>query len=102
MKHRANRGCEGGLSFYRDKDGVEADLVVECGDRRVVVEAKSASTASSGLVAGSERLLRHLSVGDRPVESLVVYGGDEAQQRSHASLLPWRQLHARDWVTGVS
>ncbi|MCB9878719.1 MAG: ATP-binding protein [Planctomycetes bacterium] len=98
LKHRTNRGESAGLSFYRDKDGVEADVVVDLGDRLVVVEVKSTATASDNLVSGAERVMRHVGAAGRPVESLVVYGGDGLQRRSHTTLVPWHRLHELDWV----
>ncbi|MCA9286291.1 MAG: ATP-binding protein, partial [Phycisphaerales bacterium] len=99
LKHRTNRGISGGLSFYRDKDGVEADLVVDEGGRLVVIEAKAATTATSSLFDGASRVRGLLGAPGIPIESLVVYGGAEAQQRTDATLVPWGQLH-RHWTAG--
>lgn len=101
MKHRTNGGVTGGVSFYRDKDGVEADLVIEDGGRLVAVEAKAAATASTSLFDGAARVRGLLESTDRKVESVVVYGGDEPQQRSTAALLPWARLHEHGMGIGV-
>jgi hypothetical protein len=84
-------GC--GLSFYRDKDGVEADLVVEDGGRMTAIEAKAAATASRSLFDGAGRVRGLLETTGREVESIVVYGGDESQKRSASTLTPWDRLH---------
>ncbi len=97
MKARANRGQVGSMSFYRDKDGVEADLVVDLGDRLVVVEAKSTATASPAIVAGAERLAGLVGADGRAVESRVVYGGDELQRRTSATIVPWRNVGELPW-----
>lgn len=97
-KHRANRAESRGLSFYRDRDGAEADAIVEGPDRLTLVEAKAAQTASSSLLAGVRRVLGHLDDPARPCEAIVVYGGEEAQKRSEASLVPWARLHERAWA----
>ncbi len=96
-KHRVNRGETGGLSYYRDRDAVEADLVIEYPDRLRLVEAKSAQTAATSLFAGANRVRRHLDDPLRPCEVVIAYGGDESQQRSDAKLLPWTQLHEEKW-----
>lgn len=101
MKHRTNGGVTSGVSFYRDKDGVEADLVIEDGGRLVAVEAKAAATASTSLFDGVSRVRGLLESTDRKVESIVVYGGDEPQQRSAAALLPWARLHEHGIGIGV-
>ena len=97
-KHRMNRGEPGGLSFYRDRDAAEADLVVEHPDRITVVEVKSAQTASAGLFDGANRVRRHLGTASRRCDVVVVYGGDEPQRRSDAELVPWSTLHQARWL----
>ena len=98
VKHRTNLGETGSGSFYRDRDGVEADLVLELADRLVVVEAKAAATPSGSLVGGAERVRAHLSEEGRPVDTIVVYGGDDVVQRTHTRLVPWHSLHQEAWI----
>lgn len=96
-KHRTNLGDPKGLSFYRDRDGAEADLVVEHADRLTLVEAKAAATPSPSLFAGTRRVRGHLETDERPCEVLVAYAGEDAQTRSDGELVPWDRLHERDW-----
>lgn len=98
LKHRTNAGESGGVSFYRDKDGVEADLIIEQVNRLTIVEAKAAGTASRSLLDGSGRVGRRLADLAAPLESIVVYGGADGQERSGMSLVPWADLHHRSWV----
>jgi uncharacterized protein len=93
LKHRTNSGLSGGISFYRDKDGVEADLVVEEDGRLTAIEAKAAATASRSLFDGAGRVRGLLETTGREVDSIVVYGGDETQKRSDSTLTPWNRLH---------
>jgi hypothetical protein len=74
-KHRVNRGEAGGLSYYRDRDAAEADLVIEHSDRLTLVEAKSAQTASASLFDGANRVWVHLDDPSCPCEVVVAYGG---------------------------
>jgi len=97
-KHRANRGESGGLSFYRDRDGAEADAIIERPDRLTLVEAKAAQTASPSLFSGARRVRGHLDAPSRPCEAVVVYGGEEGQRRSEARLVPWARLHEEAWT----
>ena len=92
-KHLANAGDRRGLSFYRDRDGAEVDLLIERPDSITLIEAKSSRTASSSLFAGARRVRRHLTDADRPCEVVVAYGGDEAQERTEGRLVPWSGLH---------
>jgi len=98
LKHRSNAGLSGGLSFYRDKDGVEADLVIAEPGRLVVVEAKAAATATASLFDGASRVRGLLEATGNAVESVVAYGGDEGQERTDATLLPWSKVHERSWA----
>ncbi|MDE0148805.1 MAG: ATP-binding protein [Rhodospirillaceae bacterium] len=92
-KHRINRGETGGLSFYRDSNGAEADLVIEHPSRLTIVEAKSAATASSDLFAGARRVRRHFAQQSRPCSLIVAYGGERTEHREAGDLIPWRELH---------
>jgi predicted AAA+ superfamily ATPase len=96
-KHRMNRGEPGGLSYYRDRDAAEADLVVEHPGGLTLVEAKSAETVSASLFAGANQVRGHLSDPSRPCDVVVAYGGDEAQRRSDAKLVPWARLQESKW-----
>lgn len=97
VKHRMNRGETGGLSFYRDRHGVEVDLIAESPDRLTLVEAKAGRTASPGLFDGLRRVKGLLGQPPRPCDALLVYGGDEPQTRSDAKLVPWNRLHEEAW-----
>lgn len=93
LKHRTNRGETRGMSFYRDRNGTEVDLVVESPSRIALVEAKSSSTASRSLFGATRRVHRHLAKSSVPCDELVVYGGDQLQNRSEGILIPWHKLH---------
>lgn len=92
-KHRANRGLTGGLSFYRDRNGAEVDLVIEHPSGLSLVEAKSAATPSSSLLAGARRVRGHLAERHPDAGVVCVYGGDDPQERSDGLLVPWHRLH---------
>jgi len=98
LKHRANRGETTGLSFYRDRDAAEADLIIEHANRLTLVEAKAAQTATAGLFDGARRVRDHLYDPSRRCDVVIAYGGDEAQRRSDAKLVPWALLHKERWT----
>ena len=97
VKHRANRGEAGRLSFYRDQNGAECDLVVEGSAGFTLLEAKSTKTASASLFDDSRRVRKHLAQSAGPCPVAVVYGGDQRQCRGTDTLVPWRELHHLDW-----
>ncbi len=96
LKNRTNRGIRPssqGLAFYRDRNGTEADLVVDQGAGRMLLEAKSGGTPSSGMFRAARRV-RNSIAASGPVELAVVYGGDSHQERADGKIVPWRQVRA--------
>ena len=92
IKRQMNQGEPGSLSFYRDRDGVEVDFIIERPSGLTLIEAKSTQTPSGSLLSGIRRVRRYFE-GSRPIQGVVVYGGNEVQSRSEASLIPWNRLH---------
>jgi len=93
VKHRLNRGETHGLCFYRNRDGAEVDLVIEQPSGLTLIEATSSQTPSSSLFGGALRVQRHLTGASLPSAIVVVYGGDEAQNRTVGRLIPWESAH---------
>ena len=96
-KHRSNRGKTGGFSFYRDRNGAEADLIIEHPSHITLVDAKSAATASSSLFSGARRVRQHLNELPRLCNTIIFYGGDQLQQRADGNIVPWHKLHETDF-----
>ena len=96
-KQLMHQGDFRGLGFYRDKNGVEADLVVGQPPDLALIEAKSAATAPTGVFAGISRVRNHLGSSARHCPGIVVYGGGDPQRRGIDSLIPWHELHKVDW-----
>lgn len=92
VKQRTNRGESGGLSYYRDRNGAEVDLIVERPPRYTLVEARSAAS----LFLGARRVRRHLREAGGDCSAAVVYGGGQAQQRTDGTLIPWDRLREAD------
>ena len=93
VKHRANRGTSGELSFYRDSSGAEVDLVIEKPEAATLVEAKAGATPSSSMLAGPGRVGGHLAHAYGSTEAVCVYGGDTPMSRRDGQIVPWSQLH---------
>jgi uncharacterized protein len=89
-KRRANAGERGGLYFYRDHNGVEADLLIDGPEGLTIVEAKAGQTVTADMVSPARRIATTLGPRARP-KPWVVYGGDAIQRRGDVTLLPWRQ-----------
>jgi len=99
VKDRTNHGLSGGLSFYRDSNGAEVDLVIQRPDGVTLIDAKSSVTASSSLLAGVRRVQRHFTEIPGTCDIAVAYGGGELQRRGDGILLPWQNL---DEVSAMS
>lgn len=101
-KYHHHRGRRPRLFFYRDRGGLEVDLLVEHGPDLVAVEMKSGRTPSASFFASLDGLARRLENGVAPRlgERIVVYGGDESQLRRAGRLLSWSAICEHDWTQG--
>ena len=93
-KQRINEGEIDGLSFYRDAEKNETDLIVESPDGATLIETKSAQTASQFFFKGIRKIRKKLEPVLRLRDSIVVYGGDDAQKHTDGYLIPWNKLHS--------
>jgi hypothetical protein len=100
LKTRLHSGVSGGLSFFRDRKGREVDLLVEGVDTLTAVETKSAQTVSDDFFRGLAAFAALLESGRhrRSPRRVLVYGGANRQERSHATVLPWSSIHRYDWI----
>ena len=90
LKQRFNCGETGDLYFYRDASGNEVDLLIPHGRQFHAVEIKAGATMNPDYFRGLTSFQR-----DFPAivaSSYVVYGGEQAQPRSNAAVLPWRVI----------
>jgi uncharacterized protein len=97
VKHRANRSERGGMFFYRDRDGVETDVLLEHGAEFTVVEAKAGQTVTTDMLVGAQRV-RAVLDSVRPTQAFVVYGGNATQVRSGVTVLGWEDVDQHAWA----
>lgn len=99
LKSRAHRGLQPSLSYFRDKKGLEVDLVVELGQSLLAVETKSGETVAGDFFAGVQAFasLMETSRPRRRVHRFVVYGGKDPQARSAGTAIPWSRLDQQRW-----
>ncbi len=93
-KTGAHRGTQPNLFHYREARGPAIDLLVEQGPQLAAVEIKSGATINEDFFKNLKRFANRMeSAGQTgPLQSYIVYGGDTPQKRSHAQVLPWRQV----------
>lgn len=96
-KARLNAGQPPSLSFFRDGRGREVDVVVDRGDRFLAVEAKSGATIPADIFEGMQAFddIAKAAWPEHGVDHCVIYGGNDAQARSYAAILPWGDVCAK-------
>ena len=90
LKKRLNTARPSNLSFWRDRSGHEVDLLVEQDGQLQAIEIKSGATPGKDASRGLDQW-RELAAAQAG-QSILVYGGDEEQARTHFKLLPWHAL----------
>lgn len=98
LKATLNAGRRPRLSFYRDHQGHEVDLLVERGDTTVAVEIKSGQTIASESFGDLSWLAsQNLGTARAKLDPVLVYAGGERQPRTHATVVPWFAVHEVEW-----
>lgn len=90
VKARYNAGLPADLFFWRDNNGLEADLVFEQGARLQPVEIKSGQTVTQDYLRAARKAARF--AGEEAASPWLVYGGEESHERSGVKVLSWRAL----------
>lgn len=90
MKTRCNRGEPANLSFWRDSNGNEVDVLVERGMQLVPIEIKSGKTITRDTFAGLEKW-RALAA-NRCGEPVVIYGGAESYSLGGMRVIGWQDI----------
>jgi uncharacterized protein len=85
LKYRFHRGKRSNLSFYRDSNGNEVDLLLHLGPDLFPIEIKAGMTINRDYFKGLEHIAGVFSL---PRGQGLIYGGSERQQRSNASIYP--------------
>ena len=86
VKHRLNSAARlPGLTFFRDRRGLEVDLLYPTPQGLAAIEVKSGQTIASDWFGPARRLAASLP---EVTAQAVVYGGDETQTRSDATAVP--------------
>ena len=89
IKYRYNRGLTPNLSFFRDSNGLECDILYDTGEGMTAIEAKAGYTISSDHLKSLRRvsdLLPQVS------SKVLVYGGSDRQSRSDCEIVPLRDF----------
>lgn len=90
LKQRYNQGQPADLFFWRDNNGVEADLLYETPSGLIqTVEIKSGQTPTSDYIRAGQKSARFVTAA--VATPRLIYGGDTSFQRSGVDVVSWRQ-----------
>lgn len=89
LKNKYNSQDRSKLYYWREKNGKEVDLLEDDGGKLMAVEVKLGQTLSDGMVANIKYFQK---LSEEKVEGVLVYGGDESQNRSGWKVRSWRNL----------
>ena len=90
LKARCNAGEAADLYFWRDNNGVEADLLYEVAGQLQTVEIKSGQTPTADYIRAGQKSARF--AGTEALAPCLVYGGDDSFVRSGVQVRSWRTL----------
>ncbi|RVU86455.1 ATP-binding protein [Leucothrix sargassi] len=91
LKARYNAGEAADLYFWRDNNGVEADLVYEQDGKLQPIEIKSGATVTSDYVKSGQKAAKF--AGDEALTPWLVHGGEDNYERSGVGVVSWRKFN---------
>ena len=90
VKGRFKLDMPADLYFWRDNNGLEADLVFEIGTRLQPVEIKSGQTVTRDYLRAGQASGRF--AGDEALPPWLIYRGNESYERSGVRVLGWSEI----------
>jgi predicted AAA+ superfamily ATPase len=78
------------IYYWREHSGLEIDLVIKKDNRLIALEAKSGMTISLNMLSGLQKIKK--TITDLPVQSLLIYGGDESHNIHDTSIASFRNF----------
>lgn len=94
LKARYNAGLPADLYFWRDNNGVEADLVFESGNQLQTVEIKSGQTITSDYIKAGKRSTA-FAASEATLTPWLIHGGTDNYLRSGVDVISWQQLASK-------
>ncbi len=88
LKSRYNQGLPPDLYFWRDNNGLEADIVFESGTKLQPVEIKSGRTITGDSIRAGLKAARF--AGEEALQPWLIYGGDDSYERNGVTIMSWR------------
>lgn len=92
LKNFYNKGKLDNLYFFRDSNGIEADLLLQQGRQLMPIEIKSSSTYKPELLKGLKRIME---LSPQMANAHLVYSGDAMQFSNGINAIRFDDLAAR-------
>ncbi len=92
LKNFYNKGKLDNLYFFRDSNGLEADLLLQQGRQLIPIEIKSSSTYKPELLKGLKRIME---LSPQMANAHLVYSGDAMQFSNGINAVRFDDLAAR-------
>ena len=95
FKAGVHGGLQPSLFHYRESRGLEIDLLIDRGREWSAVEVKSGATIVPDFFTNLERFKERFQteIKTGPIQSYVIYGGEDSQERSLARIWAWKDVH---------
>ncbi len=90
LKSRYHAGLPNDLYFWRDNNGVEADVMFETPQGLQTVEIKSGQTVTQDSIRAGLRSKR--MAGDEALTPWLIHGGADSYERSGVRVMGWRAM----------
>ncbi len=87
IKSFTHQGQEPPLFFWRDKSGLEIDLLIDRGEKLFPIEIKSAQTISPDFLKSINSWLK--LPGNPQTTGSLIFGGKAFQARNNIQIIPW-------------
>lgn len=99
FKRRVHQGLEPRLFHHREAQGLEVDLVVDLGSRKILVEVKAGATVNQDFFRNLRRLrdVLHQAESEGEVIPRLIYGGDQRQSRTDVEVISWAGITDLVW-----
>jgi predicted AAA+ superfamily ATPase len=89
-KYLFNHKLNGQVSFFRDSNGNEVDVIIELNGKIKAIEIKSGKTINQDFFKGL--IYWNNLMPDSATDKYLVYGGDQVQIRTIAKVLGWQHI----------
>lgn len=89
LKKQLNQGLPPAFFFWRDKNGLEADICIETSNHIELYEIKSSATVPADAFNSLKQIKTYFK---KNTILTLIYGGDEPQKRSDSQVIPWSSI----------